>query len=250
MGVNGESIGLRTGAQVSQQPLRLVLDGATYDTGLADPAVTSTMPATDSTTGRVVLPTNNFPVGRIVFGGTNTENQTINYQVILWRETVGATGIVWVPTLVAKGVATLGTFAYTATELGAATNLFADTLTNALPTSGHPAVKIVSPENNRVAYIECETANASLLEVQCERGTAATIDAFMQFGESSSVGSGGAVEVIFGEDELHVSGDWLVSVGGVRNDSLQTTLTDTNGDYGNFAVDSRGRMHVEPAPGC
>ena len=230
----------------SKMQMRLVLDGTTYTTALADPAVTATKPATATASGRVVLETEHWPSARVVFGGTTTDGHTVNYQVILWTRTVGVSPLeAWVPRIVAKGAATLSALTYVTANLGATGNLWADTITNDLGAAGYSGVTVYSPETNRIASLCVDIENAELLEVQVERGTAATIDVFAQFGERSA--TSGSIEVV-AEDVPHVSGDFLVAVGGVRNDELQTTMTSANGDYGNFAIDDRGRLVIEPAP--
>lgn len=46
------------------------------------------------------------------------------------------------------------------------------------------------------------------------------------------------------EDAAHASGDTGVMLLGVRNDSLATTLTNTDGDYSPFALDNLGRLFI------
>lgn len=52
---------------------------------------------------------------------------------------------------------------------------------------------------------------------------------------------------IYNEDAPHTSQDRGQFILGVRNDSLATTLTDTNGDYSPFAVNNKGVVRTDPS---
>lgn len=149
------------------------LDGST-----ATDALTNPVPALEPPAGAIPLGT--YKSADVVFGGTDTANQTINYQVIGWRfflnEAVAADGC-WVPTILAKGVATLGTLAYTLTKLGAATNLFADTITKG--TDFYSVVK-TTVADDAVALLGIDVRGFSFLSVGTDRGTAVTVDVFVQ----------------------------------------------------------------------
>ena len=54
------------------------------------------------------------------------------------------------------------------------------------------------------------------------------------------IGGGGSS---FAEDLAAASGDWLISVGGVRNDVL-AALCDTDGDYGNLQISATGALYT------
>ena len=51
------------------------------------------------------------------------------------------------------------------------------------------------------------------------------------------------------EDAVHGSGDTGTMFLGVRNDGSATTFTSANGDYSPIAVDNKGRVLINQAPG-
>jgi len=168
----------------SKNKIRLVLDGGTGTTALAEPVpvVQSSLPsASTSSTG--YISTDNYTCARIFFGGTDAANETINYQVVLWypvEPVSGADELSYMPVVVAKGVATLGATTYTTDDFGAASNLIADTITD---TRGHSGVVVNSPGGDSKAWIDVDLHNASGIEIETDRGTAASADVFLQFGE-------------------------------------------------------------------
>jgi hypothetical protein len=169
----------------SKQSFKLVLDGAVGTTALAEPVpvVQSRLPSA-GTASTGYISTDNYTCARIMFGGTDAANETINYQVVLWYPVVpisGADEMTYTPLVVAAGVATLGTAAYTTDDMGAATNLFADTITNTRTVTG---VAVNSPAGNSKAWLDIDLHNASGIEIQTERGTAASADVFLQLGEA------------------------------------------------------------------
>lgn len=115
----------------------------------------------------------------LIFTGTTTNNQTINYNVSglmpCFASTAGDTtdpvGYIQVPR--ATGVATLG-----ATTVGAAANgilgmltadLRADTITNTLSLGG---VTLYSPADDTTAHIRIDALQNEILWVQTDLGTA------------------------------------------------------------------------------
>jgi hypothetical protein len=159
----------------SKMRIRKLLDESTDTAALSFPAITATRP----TTGAVQ--TDDFPNVRLFFGGRNAADETVNYQVILWRQFDSASGRVWVPTIVCKGQYTLGTLVYGSEGyLGNATDgYWADGITEE---KGGGVVH--SPGNNEIAWMDVDVQNAEILQVETDLGTAAQADVFHQLAES------------------------------------------------------------------
>lgn len=175
----------------SREPWLHLLDGGTGTTALAMPAIATALPSSGTgTTGAV--PTGRFPTARIVFSGSETTasaDKTINYQVVLWKEaeTIStATTKGYIPTLAAKGVATVGSL-ITVAALGDATattgDMFCDTLTNTI--TKYTGVHVHSPADNSIAVLEIDVHNAGWIEIETDLGTALAADVFLQWGEGS-----------------------------------------------------------------
>ena len=152
----------------------LIIDGSTDTGALADPTASNTAP-----TGGVRW-VENHQAARFVFGGSNADNETVNYQVILWRLATSGENDAFVPEVIAKGAYTLGADVYAATNIGAGTEFWADTITD---TINSPGVYIISPEDDTRAILEVPLKGAVYVEVITDLGTAATADVFMQLGE-------------------------------------------------------------------
>jgi len=173
----------RTDGQ-SRQPFQLLLDGATSNTLLAEPVpvVQSSLPSAGTgSTGCV--PTENYPCARVVFGGTAAANTLTHYQVVLWYPgpvISGADELTYIPVIVAKGTARLGASTYTTDDMGAAANLFADTIVDE---RGADGVFVHSPEDDSKAWLDIDVHNATGIEIEVARTTATTVDVMVQFGE-------------------------------------------------------------------
>lgn len=117
---------------------------------------------------------------RLIFGGTDAADETINYQAILWYMfDVGDGRVEWIPRLVATGVATLGAMVMPAT-LEATGGLMADQITDTLADTGN---FVESAANDNVAILYIKARGATLLQVETDIGTAAAADVFAQLGE-------------------------------------------------------------------
>lgn len=103
------------------------------------------------------------------------------------------------------------------------------------PASAFAQAKVI--RNSSLATIAGEDLGPSALvtsatgELFCTAGTSAT-----------SLGKA--------EDAAHVSGDTLIGIAAVRNDSNATTFTSANGDYSPIAVDSQGDVFIAVATGA
>jgi hypothetical protein len=164
--------------QVSSRDLRRIISASVADTSLAQPALTTTKP----TAGIIAI--EHCPFVRLLFGGTDAADETVNYQVIAWRVLVlDPLAPVWIGEVIASGAFTLGTLALS-TLIEAANGLVADTVTNTPNISGTVAR---SPADNTIASLLLPTVGATLLQVQTERGTtgtAAKADVFVQLCEN------------------------------------------------------------------
>ena len=160
----------------SQSPFLHPVDSSGADDALAAPSPTTTRPVPGASG---VLEAAHQEAVRLFFGGTAAENKIVNYQVIGWTPLF--TGTTWVPRVLAKGAFTLGAATYGATglELGAATGLFADTVTDTIA----DAVRY-SPADDTVAFLEIDCRNCQFIQVQTDLDDATTADVFAQFGEA------------------------------------------------------------------
>lgn len=164
----------------------LHIDGSTDTAALTQPAIATSLPSS-------ALVVDDSQIARIRFGGTAAADLTINYQVVLWSRfeaSGGSGGTVYLPVVVASGVATLGALTYGAgTDIGAAANLMADTITE---TMGLRGSLVTSAGGDGIAELEVDLRNAAAIEVQTDLGTAASADVLVQLGELASGGSAGA----------------------------------------------------------
>ena len=195
----------------------ILTDGSADTTPLADPTPTNTRPAvaTGATGTDGVAYCGGCEVMRLMFGGTRTsgDNETINYQVIGWQQVMGPDGEAWMPELLAGGVATLGADVYAATDMGAGTEYIADTITDTVDRKGNV---VYTPENDTRAVIDIPLRGAEYVEVEVDRGTAATIDAWAMFASAASCGVGGNtmdVEVEGGDVDLISGGNGMTRLG-------------------------------------
>ena len=172
-----ETIGIRRVQGASAQSWKKRISASVATAALTAPACVAAKAADNVG----IFEVDNFPAVRLIFGGSDAENETINYQVILWSKgDAGATTEGWIPTVIASGVATLGALTYAVAGLGTSTYLVADTITNTARIGG---VEAFSPANDRIASLVIPTRNATFIEVQTDLGTAATADVFAQQGE-------------------------------------------------------------------
>jgi len=169
-----------------------LIDGSTATGALTNPTVSDTAP-----TGAGVFTCDALGTALFIFGGSNAANETINYQVIGYRTTIGpaAGGTDYVPQIVAKGTATLGAMVYTNTDLGAATNFFADTITT---TIAYSSTLTYSPADDTVARLACDVREFNYFKLEVDLGTAATSDAFWE-GQVPPPGISTIVNVAIGD---------------------------------------------------
>ena len=174
-------------ASQSKNMMRLLLDGATNTTALAVPVpvVEASLPSMSLTAGSTgFIKTDNFQAVRLFFGGTDAADENVNYQVVLWYPAPiisGADAAAYFPVVVAKGRFVLGATTYTVNDFGATGNLIADTIYDNINATG---VCVTSPTGDQPAWIDIDLHNAVGIEVETDRGTAASADVFAQFGES------------------------------------------------------------------
>jgi len=150
-----------------------VLISASTDTAaLSNPSVTTTEPTTAAHN------IDKRSMARLLFGGTDAADETVNYQVILWSASYLTNTKVWTPLLAAKGMYTLGAQALP-TSLVAA-GFFADTITETL---GQPGSILRTPEDDSIASLEIDLRDADVIQVETDRGTAATAHVMIQMSE-------------------------------------------------------------------
>jgi len=158
---------------VSKRPYAIVINGSAATTGLANPVASTTIPSSG------IIKTGDQPLVRLVFGGSTTDGGTVNYQVVLWSPVDTGICMMWIPTLIAKGVYTLSTMAMPSAVV--ADGLFADTITD---TIGQTGTMLHSPADNSLAWLDVDLRNSQILQVQTDVGTATTAYVFGQLGES------------------------------------------------------------------
>ena len=168
----------------------ILTDGSADNSALADPTPTNTRPtvATGETGTDGVAYCGGCEVVRLMFGGSDADGETINYQVIGWQQVMGPDGEAWMPELLAGGVATLGADVYAATDMGAGTEYIADTITDTVDRKGNV---LYSPANDTRAVIDIPLRGSQYVQVEVDRGTAATIDVWAMFASSGACGIGG-----------------------------------------------------------
>jgi hypothetical protein len=121
-----------------------------------------------------------------MFAGTTTANQTINYQIIGWQKfATGNTGVCYVPRIIARGVATLGTavLGTAGAAIESATALVADTITE---TTGFAGSLVYSPADNSCAWLEVDCSNCEYLTVDTDLGDAITTSVIFQLGDRAA----------------------------------------------------------------
>jgi hypothetical protein len=220
------------------EPFTLLIDGSAETDALADPAPVAAKAEVVATAADGIIDTRGKSVARIMFGGTDAENEATNYQVIAWSQVLQGASEGWVPRVVAKGLATFGADVYAITGFGAATNFFADTITDTILDKA----TIFQVADQR-AVLEVPTFGAERIEVQTDRTTAATVDCLIQLSDAPSSGGSGSFFGHF-EDEAHVSGDPGNMFLAVRTDS-RASLAGTTGDYAPLQLTANGDVRVK-----
>ena len=187
------------------------------------PAITKTKPA--STTGVGVVDTANYPLLRLIFAGTDAANETINFRIVGWQRYARGDGaakqIFWLPRVLAVGVATLGTktLGTDGADVESAAALLSDTI---IETSGYDQATVFSPADNTVAWLDVQVGNCDLIEVDVDRGTAATSSVIYQLAEASAFlggASGGE-----GSASGAPTANTLISLGTMANNSWTLVL--------------------------
>lgn len=181
----------------SALPWGRLIDGSVLTAALSDPAPAQTKAIVRDSAANGVMDVEQCTVARLMFGGTDTANETINFQVILWNEGVNSTNKeAWIGRVIAKGTAVLGDDVYASTGigLGAAANFFADTIIDSVG-----VCRVYSPADETRAVLEVPILGAQRIEVQTDLGTAASADVFVQLGEPNldAVGYDGLVEPMY-----------------------------------------------------
>jgi len=152
---------------------KLLIDGSTATGALTHPAPSATRP-----TGSNSWNVSDKNSVTLVFGGSDGDGETVNYQVIGWREQAGVNDVLaYVPIQKAKGAATFGTDVYTSTILGAAGNLWADTITIA---TANLHARVSSVADNTIAFLEIDVHDVEDVTVDTDLGTAASADVFIR----------------------------------------------------------------------
>lgn len=116
--------------------------------------------------------------------------------------------------------------------------------TNPVPAGCHNETSPTTIGNTQAGVIECDTSQRLITVGAGTAGTPA--GGVMSVQSVAQVPGTGATNLGKAEDAVHTSGDTGVFVLGVRNDSLGTTFTNTNGDYSPVAVKSDGSVYVQP----
>ncbi len=186
-----EALGQRRVQGSSAQPWIKRITGSAATAALTAPAcVAGKVPDNAG-----IFEVSNFPAVRLIFGGS-ANNQTINYQVILWSKAdASAATEGWIPFVIASGVATLGAKTYAVAGLGTTTNVIADTITNTIYTLG---AECYSPADDTIAILSVPTRNATFIEVQTDLGTAAACDVFAQLGEGGGTSAEEDLSAVLG----------------------------------------------------
>ncbi len=132
--------------------------------GSAPSPTTSTPTGTGSSAAIAVQ---EWPAIRFLIGGVGTAGTTINYRIIGWSPGPG----LWMPQVLASGVATLGAMVWTVTGLDTAETRLADTISDTVALAG---TTIRSPGDNTVADVTLRPGGCTLITVETDLGTAET----------------------------------------------------------------------------
>lgn len=200
----------------------LLIAASTADGSLSNPSIVTADPGG----GDGYIETHGYPLARILFGGSTTANQTVNYQVSavprVWKDGAG-NGQMWVPKITAAGTYTLGATALPA-WMYAANGLVADTITETV----NCGAVVHSPADDSVAWLDVPTDGAQYLLIETDRGTAATADVIVQFGEE--IGNSFSLEgdITLGAVDVTKVGGTAISVtsGNKDNGTQRVILAD------------------------
>ena len=217
----------------------ILTDGSTDKSANADPTPTNTEPTVvqGTTTTSGVARTNGAEVVRLMFGGTDADNEDCAYQVIGWHTVIGPNGTAYVPELLAAGVATLGGDQYAATDMGGGDEYLADTITDTLDRLG---THVYSPADDTRAVIDIPLRGAMWVQVDFDKDAgsteAATIDVWAMFASSGACGIGGNtvdVEVEAGDISINDFDSWSTldeGSGAVSVGATSTAILAANAD--------------------
>ena len=171
----------------------LVKSAGTSQTALANPAPIAALPdvgaATTSTTG--AIRTGGARAATIIFGSvTAMAAKDFQFQVVGWKRAESATAaMLFMPSLICKGIGVIGTATYAVTGMGTATDLYADTIVLDSTTAGR--TKIHSPQDNTMAYLVVDVDDYMAIEIEYDRAggvnTSTSVDIMMQFSDDPLV---------------------------------------------------------------
>lgn len=175
--------------ELSKPVAQVMLSACVYNTSLTMPAFLGQPPATSTSTGIACVDTMKRGIVAFMFAGTDTADETVNYQVVgLIPVERHGYGQGCAPLKVATGVATLGTKALgdAGAFVEASTSLVADTITE---TGLCGLSRVFTPGGNEAAYLLVDCAMFRYVYVQVERGTCATIDVIAVTGDIAGLGA-------------------------------------------------------------
>jgi len=164
-------------------PFWMIVAGQTNGTALANPAITAGGPEGDggqSATQNLKLEDN--ATARLIFGGVGAANTAFNYQVILWHVLVeGRPGseTIYVPSVVASGLATLGALVRPLLG-GVAAGKICDLVTDTVSQGG---TVLDAPEDDLTALLQVDCNGASWISVETDLTTATSADVFVALGD-------------------------------------------------------------------
>lgn len=151
----------------------LIVDGSTDTTALAAPTASVKYPTLGT-----IIEIGTAPLMRFIFGATDADDETVNYQIIGWYKVAMPAGVAdtWFGVVLAKGAFTAGSLAIT----GITTGFFADTITDTVTTLANDTYITLA---NHVAMLTVDTQNAKVLSIVTDLGTAAKAYAWATPGE-------------------------------------------------------------------
>jgi len=155
------------------EEFKVVVDASTDTAALSNPSATATRPSSG------VIKVDHAATARIQFGGTDAEDEAVNYQVILWHRLQKK---LWVPMIMAKGAYTLGA-ATIPTPICASGGYYADSITENLAL---PGSVLRQEADDSIASLDIDTREADLLQIETDLATAAAAYVFVQAGKRPS----------------------------------------------------------------
>lgn len=160
------------------KPFKYAIDGGTNVTALAEKVPTTTTPVLVATRSVVIPnPGDSYGIMELICGGTDAPEERFCLRVTRWFVADGATDSLYMPETALIAYPTLGLGVYTAVELGAVGNLWADkvALEAAQGASKRPA------GYNQPVRLGIEWSEAAYLEIEVELQTAASADVLYRF---------------------------------------------------------------------